>query len=113
MADSVQPLAREELAEMVARIREYADEDTQGLDSEVWDVSKRMRMRLIATCEALYAEIDRPLSREMIFQAIKEAGLKNLYSCCNTELKCCNSDQWEGNLEGFAQAILRIVREVL
>lgn len=48
------------------------------------------------------------VSREIIFQAAEEAGLVRTHSCCNVDLKLCQNDEWRGNLEGFANAILRL-----
>lgn len=41
------------------------------------------------------------VSREVIFQAAEEAGLVRTHSCCNVELKLCETDEWRGNLEGL------------
>lgn len=48
------------------------------------------------------------VSMETIQAAANEAGLTRLESCCSTSLKYCNTDQWQGNLEGFAKALLRL-----
>ena len=52
------------------------------------------------------------VSREIIFQAAEEAGFVRTHSCCNVDLKLCQNDEWRGNLEGFANAILRLVQEL-
>lgn len=51
------------------------------------------------------------VSREIIFQAAEEAGLVRTHSCCNVDLKLCATDEWRGNLEGFANALIRLHQE--
>lgn len=48
------------------------------------------------------------MRRELITQAAEEAALSRTYACCGTEGKFCNSDEWRGNLEVFAKAVLRL-----
>lgn len=48
---------------------------------------------------------------DAIFEAIKQSNLKRIHSCCYTNLKCCNTDRWEGNLEVFAEKLLELTKD--
>lgn len=48
------------------------------------------------------------LSMETIREAAKQSGFERSESCCMQPLKFCEGDEWRGNLEGFAKALLRL-----
>lgn len=48
------------------------------------------------------------LMMETIQRATAESGLTRMEQCCGDPLKYCATDQWKGNLEGFAKALLRL-----
>jgi len=48
------------------------------------------------------------LERHLILKAITQAGLVRTHACCGVDDKFCNSDEWRGNLEDFANAIVRL-----
>lgn len=48
------------------------------------------------------------VSCELIAQAIKESGLEQIKTCCGVEHKYCNLDEWKGNLQGFANILIRL-----
>jgi hypothetical protein len=45
---------------------------------------------------------------EFIAEAAQQSGFTRSASCCSDPLKFCNGDEWEGNIEGFAKALLRL-----
>lgn len=48
--------------------------------------------------------------REVIFKAMEEAGFVRRHSCCDSELKkMCENDQYEGNLEGFVNRLMKLI----
>ena len=48
--------------------------------------------------------------REVIFKAMEEAGFVRRHSCCDAELKkMCENDQYEGNLEGFVNRLMKLI----
>jgi hypothetical protein len=51
------------------------------------------------------------MDREFILKAIEKSGLQRTRSCCGVDDKFCNTDEWRGNLEGFAQAIVDLFWE--
>jgi hypothetical protein len=51
------------------------------------------------------------MKKELIFKAAKEAGLVRTRSCCEVENKLCDTDEWRGNLESFAYAILKLTTD--
>jgi hypothetical protein len=51
------------------------------------------------------------MDRKFILQAIEKSGMQKILSCCDVEDKFCNTDEWRGNLEAFAEAIIDGFRE--
>lgn len=49
------------------------------------------------------------MDREFILEAIEKSGLQRIRSCCGVDNKFCATDEWRGNLEGFAEAIVGVV----
>ena len=48
------------------------------------------------------------MRREILQQAIEEAGLQQIKSCCGVEHKYCSTDEWRGDLAAFAEIVLRL-----
>jgi hypothetical protein len=49
------------------------------------------------------------MDREFILKAIEKSGLQRIHSCCSVDDKFCATDEWRGNLEGFAEAVVGVV----
>ena len=50
------------------------------------------------------------VKREVIFEAMEKAGFVRRHSCCDAELKkMCENDQYEGNLEGFVNQLMKLI----
>ena len=51
------------------------------------------------------------ITRALILKAADQTGFVRINSCCDIKDKMCSMDQWTGNLEGFANALLRLIVE--
>ena len=85
------------------------EEVKAAIQAEVDALLAKESAEFTLNLQPVYAQPEvRSVRRELVLRAARESGLVRTYSCCGVEDKFCATDQWKGNLEGFANALLRL-----